>query len=220
LTSQPLQEDLAGLLAARTGHFRLESGYHGELWLDLDALFVRPDVTQRLAAQLARRLAAHGIEAVCGPLVGGAFLAQVVAAELGGDFYYAERLGTTQGDPMYAARYRVPGGLQPLLCGKRVGVVDDVINAGSAVRGTVADLRACGARLLAVGALLVLGDAGPAFAESEGLPLESIARWPNTIWVPEHCPLCAAGVPLEGAPRPGQRSAESQAGPAPEEPGG
>ena len=29
-------------LPARRGHFRLESGHHGELWLNLDALFARP----------------------------------------------------------------------------------------------------------------------------------------------------------------------------------
>jgi orotate phosphoribosyltransferase len=35
-------DGLIEALAARRGHFRLESGHHGELWLDLDPLFARP----------------------------------------------------------------------------------------------------------------------------------------------------------------------------------
>lgn len=30
------------LVAGRRGHFRLESGYHSRLWLDLDPLFAEP----------------------------------------------------------------------------------------------------------------------------------------------------------------------------------
>jgi orotate phosphoribosyltransferase len=30
------------LLAARQGHFKLESGHHGDLWLDLDQLLGQP----------------------------------------------------------------------------------------------------------------------------------------------------------------------------------
>jgi orotate phosphoribosyltransferase len=74
-----------------------------------------------------------------------------------------------------------------------VAVVDDAVNAGSAVRATVADLRACGARPVAVGALLALGDTGVSF----DLPFEGLARLRSRLWVPADCPLCAAGVPVE-----------------------
>jgi len=30
------------LMTVRRGHFRYESGYHGEVWLDLDRLFLDP----------------------------------------------------------------------------------------------------------------------------------------------------------------------------------
>ena len=41
--------------------------------------------------------------------------------------------------------------------GRRVAVVDDVIIAGSAVRGVLVELGACGATPVAIGALAVLG---------------------------------------------------------------
>jgi hypothetical protein len=52
------------LLEPRRGHFALESGHHGELWLELESLFVWPSRTARFAGELARRLAPAGIEAV------------------------------------------------------------------------------------------------------------------------------------------------------------
>jgi hypothetical protein len=33
-----MPSDLLGLLAGRRGHFRMESGYHSELWFNLDKL--------------------------------------------------------------------------------------------------------------------------------------------------------------------------------------
>jgi orotate phosphoribosyltransferase len=197
MSREPLADELVGLLATRRGHFRLESGHHGDLWLDLDALFRRPGALRPFAGELARRLAAHKIDAVCGPLTGGAFLAQMVAAELGAEFAYAERLARPRGEESFPVGYRIPGALRPGLRGRVIAVVDDAINTGSAVRGTFADLQACGARPVVVGALLVLGDATSAFAADRGVPLERIAHLPAGLWAPADCPLCAAGVPLE-----------------------
>ena len=48
------------LLAARQGHFLLESGHHGDLWLDLEQLCLRPRLAQRLAAEREVRTALFG----------------------------------------------------------------------------------------------------------------------------------------------------------------
>jgi orotate phosphoribosyltransferase len=189
----PLREELVSLLAARTGHFRLESGHHGDLWLDLDLLFLRPNELRAFAAELAKRLSRHGTDAVCGPLVGGAFLAQMIASELGAEFYHADRITRRPGP----VEYRIPDPLRPRIKGRAVAVVDDVINAGSAIHGAVADVLACGARPVALAALLVLGDSAARFAAGTSTPLESLAHWPSGLWTPSDCPLCAAGVPLE-----------------------
>lgn len=59
------------LLSAREGHFCYESGYHGELRLELDLLFLRPRMVQPFIRELAGRLAQRDITAICGPLTGG-----------------------------------------------------------------------------------------------------------------------------------------------------
>src|SRR5215203_1484871 len=124
-----MADALGRILPGRPGHFRLESGHHGDLWLDLDELFLRPAALRPFVAELARRLAAHAVDVVCGPLTGGAFVAQLIAAELDAAFVHAERAVHQN-----AVTYRIPAGLRGHVRGERIAVVDDVINAGSAVR--------------------------------------------------------------------------------------
>jgi orotate phosphoribosyltransferase len=193
---------LVDLLDARKGHFQLESGHHGDLWLDLDALFLRPQGLQQFVGELANRLSTGHIriQAICGPLTGGAFLAQMIAAALGVEFYYAERIAPQQPlphDRLFSVAYRVPAALRGRIRGKNVVVVDDVVNAGSAIRATLADLRACGATPLEIGALLTLGDAASQLAAENNIPLKSLTHLTSGLWTPAACPLCAEGVPLE-----------------------
>lgn len=197
MTSDNLEEELFALLARRQGHFRLESGHHGNLWLDLDSLFLRPARLRRFAGALALRLGDLAIEAVCGPLVGGAFLAQAVAAELDVEFYHTERIVTPGVGGLYSVCYRLPDTLRPRIGGKQVAIVDDAIKAGTAVRATSLELQSSGARVAAVGALLVLGRRAAQLADGWNVPLEGIAHLPSELWSPEACPLCAARVPLQ-----------------------
>lgn len=192
-----MQQEVLDLVAARQGHFRLESGHHGDLWLDLELLCVRPGPVGRLTAILAERLSRRPIDAVCGPLVEGAFVALMVASELGVEFSYTERHVRPQGASLYPVEYRLPQALRERLRGQRVAIVNDVTNAGSAVRGTLAALQACGARPVVIGSLLVLGSMAAEFAATQRLPLETLATLTNRVWAPEDCPLCAARMPLE-----------------------
>ena len=194
--NESFQKDFLTLLQVRHGHFELESGHHGNLWLDLDRLFLRPKAIQRFVAELAHKISAFNVDAVCGPMVGGALLAQNIAVELGIEFFYTERIGAQNSDALYAATYHLPPNLRKLIHGKNVAIVDDVINAGSAVRATLAELQSFGARPVVIGVLLVLGDIGKNYLAERNLPLRSISHLPNELWKPEDCPLCASQVPL------------------------
>jgi orotate phosphoribosyltransferase len=65
-------EPAAGLARPRRGHFDLGTGYHGDLWLELDALFLRPASLRPQVDRLARRLREYRVDAVCGPMEGRA----------------------------------------------------------------------------------------------------------------------------------------------------
>ena len=184
-------------LAARNGHFLLESGHHGSLWLDLETLCLKPERIDALANSLSTALSEANIEMVCAPLVEGAFVGLMVALKLEVPFAYSERFARSTGGDLFPAGYRVPGPLRAHLRGKRLAIVDDVINAGSAVRGTFEDVKLCGAEVVAIGALLVLGTAASQFAVEKNVSLIALGHAPNNIWSPADCPLCAAGLPLE-----------------------
>jgi orotate phosphoribosyltransferase len=193
------QDGVLELFLARHGHFRFESGHHGDLWLEIAPAYIHPNRLRPFAVELARLLAAHQIEAVCGPLVECAFLAQMVAEELGSEFYFAEQFARPSSEGLYPVGYRIPASLRSRMLGKRTAIVDDVINAGSAVRGATEDLQSCGARLVAIGALLTLGSPASSFAANQGVPLETLSHISkNALWAPSSCPMCASGVPLEG----------------------
>jgi orotate phosphoribosyltransferase len=191
-----------GLVAGRHGHFRLESGYHGRLWFDLDPLFTEPRRVEPFVGALAASLRQYEAEAVCGPMLGGAFLAQLVAHALGAEFYFTRRAAEAAAGGLYGASYRLPAALRERVKGRRVAVVDDVMSAGSSLRATFEELRAHGAEVPAAGALLVLGKRGADFFAAQGVAVESVARDEYQTWEPSRCPLCAAGVPLEDPAEP------------------
>jgi orotate phosphoribosyltransferase len=167
------------LVRARRGHFAFPSGFHGDLWLELDAMFAAPRDVVPLAAELAARLPPADV--VCGPMTGGALLAQLVALERGAELVWSE-----------LPRYEIPAPFAERLSGRQVAVVDDAINAGSAVDATIAALRAGGAEVVALGALMRLGG-----GYSPDVPFAYLEDVASGLWPADRCPLCARGVPVD-----------------------
>jgi orotate phosphoribosyltransferase len=184
--------EVARLARPRRGHFDLGTGFHGDIWLDLDALFLRPALLRPHIRWLAGRLREHRTDAVCGPLEGGAFLAQAIADVLGTAFLPAYR--SPGPDPGRATAYRfprVPGGIS----GWRVVIADDAVNAGTAVRACSELLRDHGAVPVAVAALLSLGPASATVAEAIAVPFYPAGAIDSQAWPAARCPLCASGIP-------------------------
>jgi orotate phosphoribosyltransferase len=192
-----MREHVLSLVRGQQGHFRMESGHHGDLWFQLETLCLNAREVRQFAARLAEQLKKHDVEAVCGPLVEGAFVALLVSLELGCEFMYAERFADESRERLFPVEYHLPKALRAAVKGKRVAIVNDAINAGSAVRGTFSDLQTHGARVVAIGALIALGNAIAEFATERGVALELLEQMPNQLWTPSECPLCASGVPLE-----------------------
>jgi orotate phosphoribosyltransferase len=113
------------------------------------------------------------------------------------EFYFTEpSIGTDRG-VLFPVKYRLPSPLRPLIAGKRVAIINDVINAGSAVRGAYEDLKELGAEVVVVGTLAILGDAALGYFNVQNVPVKWLAQLPNNLWLPAECPLCNAGKPLD-----------------------
>ena len=187
------------LVGGREGHFKMESGLHSAYWMDLETLCLSPTLLMPLAMELSERLRDCRADTVCGALNEGAFVGLMVARELNLKFTYSERMVRQQKDAnaLFPIEYRLPKPLRSVVNGKRVVIVNDVISAGSAVRGTLTDLRACGAYVVAIGSLLELGSEFRAFVRQQGIPYASLEAQEFQMWEPSECPLCKEGQAIE-----------------------
>jgi orotate phosphoribosyltransferase len=199
---EPKTTSFFELTSARRGHFQLESGHHSELWFDLDALFAVPRRIAPFVSQLTESLRSYDVAAVCGPLLGGAFLAQLVAQLLDVEFCFTERVMPEDAIGFYRATYRLPPAFIARVHGRRIAMVDDVMSAGSALRGTYTELQRHGASPVVAGALMVLGNTGADFFAERQVAVEAVVRESYSIWRPGDCPHCATATPLENVSTP------------------
>ena len=191
-----MTDDILNLMPVRSGHFILESGYHADVWFDLDSLFLSPQRIAPLVTELSQRLNRYQPTAVCGPQHGGAFLAQAVATELGLNFYYTLVSGS-RASGLFAASYELPAGLKSQARSERFAIVDDVISAGSSARATHREVTDAGGEVVAVGALALLGTNASDYFATLSIPVEALARRSFETWAPETCPSCLRGELLE-----------------------
>lgn len=189
-------DELLSLVRVQSGHFAHESGYHSDTWWDLEALCQRPIALLPYVNALATQVQEYGPDVICGALVEGAFVALLAACNLHTDFAYALR---SAGDPnrLFSVSYHLPGALQNVVKGKRIVIANDVISAGSAVRGAIDDVQQRGGDVVAVASLVLLGDTFMEFCRSRQLPLISLFQHELHMWLPEACPLCAYGSIVE-----------------------
>ena len=185
--------EVVQLARPRAGHFDLGTGYHGDVWLDLDALLLRPALLRPYVRWLAERLSERSADAVCGPLEGGAFLAYSLADRLGVAFLPGYR--APAGQQGEATGYHLPAG-HGGIGGWRVAVVDDAVNAGTAVAACLEELRGRGAVPVAVAALISLGGASAMVPARMGVPFYPASTIPSRAWPAARCPLCADGTPF------------------------
>jgi orotate phosphoribosyltransferase len=151
----------------RDGHFLFESGHHGDLWLTLGTLCADPASLAPCISRLASLVTSDtgrprpgpSVDVICGPLIEGAFVGLGVARGLGLLFAYSVPTPQDRGGALFAYDYEIPSGLRGMRRGKRVALVNDFINAGSALRGTLRSLESIGSRVEVIACLATLGQA-------------------------------------------------------------
>jgi len=174
-------------------HFVYISGHHGSGWVDKDAIFLRPDRVRRLTQLLAGAVGRIQPEILCGPAVGGLIVAQWTALALELPAVFAEHDVRRSIDELRGP-FSLHRGFNRQVAGRRVLVVDDIVNTGQSLRQTIAAVRAAGGTVPGAAGLV---DRGNVDAAGLGVPeyvylLESaIPNWPAS-----DCPLCKQHVPV------------------------
>jgi orotate phosphoribosyltransferase len=174
------------------GHFLLSSGLHSPRYLQSARVLMDPPLATRLGADLAALvrpdLGGRAVTAAVSPALGGLIIGQEVARGLGALALFTEREG---------GRMTLRRGFH-LTAGDTVVVVEDVVTTGGSTREVIDAVRARGAAVLAVAAL-VDRSGGQAVLP---VPLRSLLQVDVPTWAAESCPLCAAG---SAAVKPGSR---------------
>jgi orotate phosphoribosyltransferase len=181
-------------------HFVYVTGEHGDGWIDKDAIFPHTDRISALAKLLAEAVAGRELDVVCGPATGGLVVSQWTAHHLAKESVFCDH-GKEQG---YHPATAAPGPLRPpfvlrrgydrLVNGRRVLVVDDVVNTGESLREAADAVRGAGGEVAAVAALCTRGNASPEDVGSEDFVYLTEIEIPS--WPAAECRLCREGVPV------------------------
>jgi orotate phosphoribosyltransferase len=173
-------------------HFVYISGDHGSGWIDKDAIYPHTERVEHLCRNLGKLVRDRQIDVVCGPATGGLIIAEWTSHELGCLSAFADHDQPKPGE--IRGKFVLRRGYDHLVTGKRVFVVDDIVNTGYSIRQTISAVRAAGGNVVAAGALVSRGNVGPA-----GLGVDELVyllEYKIPAWPAAECPLCKSGKPV------------------------
>ncbi len=169
------------------GHYLYKSGRHSDVLVEKDLLLAHVSITSKLCYQIAKHWFRANVQAVAGPSMGGATMAQWVAYFLEPDpvAVYAE---DEHGHKVFRR------GFAQLIEGRRVLVVDDVVDTGGSAHQMIEAVKRCGAEIVGVGTLWNRGE-----PTLDGHQVYGLINQFFETYLPAECPMCRAGVKLVDA---------------------
>lgn len=203
-------------------HLVYAEGDHGTGYVNKDAVYPHTAAISKIAFAIATEFKDSGIEVVAGPAIGGTIMASWVAHHLsvltGREVLavYAERdevsvlkakVETTYafgslmpGDELVIRRHKLifKRGHGPIVKGKRVLAVEDILNTGGTAWMLVEALRLAEAEVVALAAMCNRGGVKP---KDVGDPPRIYAYVEVTMerWSEQECAIhgpCSRGVPI------------------------
>jgi orotate phosphoribosyltransferase len=179
-TATDLLRELERRGAILSGHFRLSSGRHSNLFVQKFRILEDPVLVERVARALAEAARPLAPTVVVSAAVGGIVLGFETARQLGTLGIFVEK---EHGVPALRRGFA----LEP---GDRAFVVEDVVTTGGSVREVLDVIHARGARV--AGAGVIVRRAPVDF----GVPTTALLDLPIESHDPADCPQCAAGEPI------------------------
>ena len=179
-------EETGGVLS---GHFLLTSGRHSDRYMQCAKLFVSPEHSEKLCAELAKKLEGLKADYVVSPAIGGIIMGYEMARQLGCKNFFAERV---DGKMELRRGFELPKGAK-VIC------VEDVVTTGGSVKEVIALVKELGAEVLAVASIVDRSNGKVDF----GVRYEALLSMDVKSYEAEECPICKTGLPLV---KPGSRT--------------
>lgn len=171
-------------------HFVYTSGKHGSVYINKDALYPHTQYASRVGELFAEHFKDYDVDVVVSPALGGIVLSQWTAYHLS-QVKGKEILGIyTEKD---AEKNQVfTRGYGDLVKGKKVLVIEDLVNTGGSFMKVVNTVRTIGAEAVAVG-VMVNRSPQTVNEESVGLPFHALDVFPAEAFEEAECPYCKEG---------------------------
>lgn len=173
-------------------HIVYTSGKHGSAYVNKDAVYPRTDDTSRLCRAIAERFKKEDVEVVIAPAVGGVILSTWTA-------HHLSRFTGREVLSAYADKdgdgFTIKRGYDKLVAGRRILVVEDLLNTGGSVKKVIDVVKRVGGIVVGLGVLCNRGGVTP--EDVGGVPrLEALVNVKLDAWDATDCPLCKQGVPI------------------------
>ncbi len=165
------------------GHFVSVNGHHGSGWIDKDAINPHLSLVDELCTMLWAATKDLEPEIICGPAEGGLIVALWTGFRAGIPAVYAEHEAAHGAE--LRGRFILRRGYGDWVRGKRVLIVDDVVNTGHSARQTAAAIVGAGGRVAGVGCYVDRGNHPDLGGE---WPFRHLLRWKVPSWPEESCP--------------------------------
>lgn len=170
------------------GHWAFRHGKHGGGLIDRDHLLSDPVVASHVAYVIAKTFFVNQVETVIAASICGAGLAQLVAGFLDPK---AKVVFATRDDDGVA----LAAAIDDLVRGKRLLLVDSIIDTGETISRLAALTEERGGDILGIATVLNLAD-----PEIAGQPVFALLNAHVAVSAASACPLCASGSAAEPAP--------------------
>ncbi len=194
MSMNPVQAETRTIIEAcgalmEDDHFVYASGDHGNGWIAKDIINLDPRLPRRLGELLADAVRHLSFEVVCGPAVGGLITAQFTALAAATSCVYAER--REEGEEV---DFLLRRGQDTFVSGRRVLVVDDVVNTGYSIMKAMQAVRKAGGEVVGAAAWISRGNVSARDLGVDDYVFLDEVSLPS--WPAEGCRLCADGVPV------------------------
>ena len=171
------------------GHFLLTSGTHSDGYIQCARILQYPSYARKVLELIAEKVRHLDMEIVVGPALGGIIVAYELGRQLNKRAMFAERKDGIM-------QFRRGFVIKP---GEKVLITEDVVTAGTSTMEVKKLVEEKGADV--IGVACIVDRRNPEYSLIS-LPLYSALKLNINTYVPEMCPLCKMGKPLEN---PGSR---------------
>jgi orotate phosphoribosyltransferase len=172
-------------------HIVYSSGKHGDTYFNKNRIFTKPDYISWIGKQFAQEFANEEIDAVIGPVTGGAILSSWTA-------YYLSELDKKNIYSLYADKkgdsFVIKRGYDQYCRNKNVLVVEDVLTTGGSVKKVIEAVIENGGKVVGVASICNRGSLKKSNLETKklfSLKVIDLKSYPA-----ENCPLCKKGIPI------------------------